>query len=185
MNFYDQLQQTITNGPTNRSVTENGAVGYKTTGKKLLDLNFTVSSLRSASDSEIEMKFAEALGEDFNTAVVWLFFARDCKQGLGERRLFRVCMEYLAREFPDKVRKLLPLIAEYGRWDDLWCLLCTRLKDDVVNLIRNQLGKDMQNMKNGKSVSLIAKWLKSENTSSYDSRRLAAIIRTALNITPR
>lgn len=185
MNFYDQLQETLADGASNRSITENGAVGYRTTGKKLLDLNFAVSSLRSKADDEIEKMFAAALGEDFNTAVVWLFFARDCKQGLGERRLFRVCMEYLAREFPDKVRKLLPLISEYGRWDDLWCLLCTRLKDDVVTIVRNQLEKDMQNMRDKKSVSLIGKWLKSENTSSYESRRLAAIIRTALNVTPR
>lgn len=33
MNFYDQLQKTIANSESNRSVTENGALGYKTTGK--------------------------------------------------------------------------------------------------------------------------------------------------------
>lgn len=80
--FYDQLQKTICDGPSNVSITENGAVGYKTSGKKLLDLNFAVSSLRSVPDSDIERKFAEALGEDFNTAVVWLFFSRDVRGGL-------------------------------------------------------------------------------------------------------
>ena len=184
--FYDQLQKTICDGPSNRSVTENGAVGYKTSGKKLLDLNFAVSSLRSSSDSDIERKFAEALGEDFNTAIVWLFFARDVRGGLGERRLFRVCMKYLAREFPDKVRKLLPLIAEYGRWDDLLCLLGTdTVKNDVVDIVKNQLTQDMVNMKAGKSVSLLSKWAFSGNTSSHNTRMKAEVLRNALNVSPR
>ena len=185
--FYDQIQKTICDGPSNRSITENGAVGYKTSGKKLLDINFAVSSLRSAPDSDIEWKFVEALSEDFNTAVVWLFWARDIRGGgLGERRLFRVCMKYLAKEFPDKVRKLLPLIAEYGRWDDLLCLLGSdSVKNDVVNIVKNQLTQDMVNMKAGKSVSLLAKWIFSGNTSSLNTRRKAEVLRNALKVSPR
>lgn len=45
-NFLDQVKQVLTDSGNNRSVTENGAVGYKTSGKKLLDLNFAVSSMR-------------------------------------------------------------------------------------------------------------------------------------------
>lgn len=185
-NFYNQLQQTLTDSPANRSVTENGAVGFKTTGRKLLDLNFAVSSLRGKTDVEIERMFADACGDDLNTAIVWLFFARDVRGGLGERRLFRVCMKYLAREFPDKVRKLLPLIAEYGRWDDLLCLLGTdSVKNDVTDIVKNQLTQDMVNMKAGKSISLLAKWTFSENTSSKNTRKKAAILRNALQVSPR
>ena len=183
--FYDQLQKTITDSPLNRSVTENGAIGYKTTGRKILDINFAVSSLRSKSEAEVEAMFAEACGDDLNTAIVWLFYARDREKGLGERRLFRIGMRYLAREFPDKVRKLLPLIAEYGRWDDLWCLLGTKLGEDILIMVRNQLANDMANMKAGKSVSLLGKWLKSENTSSKESREIASVIRRGLGVTPR
>lgn len=185
MNFYDQLQKTITNSESNRSVTENGALGYKTTGKKLLDLNFAVSSLRSKSDAEVEHMFAEALAEDFNTAIVWLFFSRDARGGLGERRLFRVCMKYLAREFPNTVRKLLPLISEYGRWDDLFELVETKVGNDVTIIVRNQLADDMANMKAGKSISLASKWLYSLNTSSKKTREKAEIFRRALSVTPR
>ena len=184
-NFYDQLQKTIADSPINRSITENGAVGYKTTGRKILDLNFAVSSLRSKSNSDVEDMFAEACGDDLNTAIVWLFYARDREKGLGERRLFRIGMRYLAGEFPDKVRKLLPLIAEYGRWDDLWCLLGTKLGEDILVMVRNQLANDMENMKAGKSVSLLGKWLKSENTSSKESREIASVIRRGLGVTPR
>ena len=33
------------------SITENGAVGFKTSGKNLVDINFAVSSLRSMDAS--------------------------------------------------------------------------------------------------------------------------------------
>jgi len=183
--FISQLEKALTNSPSNRSVTENGAVGHKTTGKKLLDLNFSVSSLRSAGDHDVERKFSEACAEDVNTAIVWLFFARDVRGGLGERRLFRIGMTYLAREFPQKVRVLLPLISEYGRWDDLMCLLGTKARSDVLALIRDQLTQDMADMRSGKPISLLAKWMPSENTSSVETRGTASVIRNYLNITPR
>lgn len=185
MNFYDQLQQTIADGPDNRSRTENGALGYKTTGRKLLDLNFAVSSLRSKREDEVEKMFAEACGDDLNTAIVWLFFSRDIRGGMGERRLFRIGLRYLAREFPKKVTKLIPLIAEYGRWDDLLCLLGTKLEADAMDLMKRQLADDMRNMKAGKSISLLAKWLPSLNTSSADTVAKAEKIRSFLNVTPR
>lgn len=184
MSFYDQLQSTLTNSPVNRSVTENGAVGFRTTGAKLLDLNFAVSSLRSKSETEIETRFAEALGEDFVTAIVWLFFSRDIRGGMGERRLFRICMRYLAREFPDKVVKLIPLVAEYGRWDDLLCLLDTRVATTVTNTFLHQLTEDMQRMREGKSISLAAKWIASANTSSKETRKKAEQLQKAFGWHP-
>lgn len=49
MDFMSNLKSTL-NNECNVSVTENGAVGYRTTGKALLDLNFSVASLRRASE---------------------------------------------------------------------------------------------------------------------------------------
>ena len=49
MDFMGNLKSTL-NNECNVSVTENGAVGYRTTGKALLDLNFSVASLRRASE---------------------------------------------------------------------------------------------------------------------------------------
>lgn len=183
--FLNKLQNTLAASPSNLTRTENGAVGYRSTGKKLLDLNFAVSSLRSRPDWEIERMFQDACSENVDTAIVWLFFCRDVRGGLGERRVFRIGLKYLAREFAPKVRKLLPLIAEYGRWDDLLPLMDSKVRTDVICLIRNQLVSDMAALKNGSSVSLLAKWLPSENSSSQKTRIMAAGIRTALNVTPR
>lgn len=44
MDFMSNLKSTL-NNECNVSVTENGAVGYRTTGKALLDLNFSGEGL--------------------------------------------------------------------------------------------------------------------------------------------
>ena len=41
----------------NRAFTENGATGYRTTTKALLDLNFRVSSLRDRDEEHIVKEF--------------------------------------------------------------------------------------------------------------------------------
>ena len=184
MSFMDSLKETL-NEDMNVSVTENGAVGYRTSGKNLLDINFAVSSMRNMNDKAIEDKFAKAFYEDKLLAIKWMFYARDARLGIGERRLFRVCMRFLEKEHLEIAKVVISLVPEYGRWDDLWCLLDTSLKDDVINLVREQLTKDMENLNHNKPTSLLGKWCPSENASSKETKRLAKIIREELNVTPR
>lgn len=61
--FMQSLENHL-NECNDRSVTENGAVGYKSTGKALLDLNFLTSSLRSANEQTIIRKFDSAFQEN-------------------------------------------------------------------------------------------------------------------------
>lgn len=72
-NFMDGIKSTL-NNECNVSVTENGAVGFRTTGKALLDLNFAVASLRSASEHDISQRFTKAFFEDKLMAIKWLFY---------------------------------------------------------------------------------------------------------------
>ena len=170
----------------NVSVTENGAVGYRTTGKALLDINFAVASLRSASENEIVEKFKRAFFEDKLLAVKWLFYARDVRGGLGERRLFRVVMKYIADYEPDLAAAVVPLIAEYGRFDDMWCLLDNeKLRPVVITTLAALLNYDLECRKEGKPISLLAKWLPSANASSADTKRYAKIIQQSLCISER
>ena len=182
MGFYDAIENELNN---ETKLTENGAVGYRTTGKKLLDLNFAVASLRRASETEIVNKFMDAYWENPMMAIKWLFYNRDCREGLGERRSFRIIFKYLAQNKPEVIRTVFDLTPEYGRYDDLWCLLDTELKEDVICLIAEQLEVDKFYMENGKSCSLIAKWLPSLNCSSNETKRYANIIRNGLEMTPR
>lgn len=169
----------------NRSWTENGAAGYRTTGHFLLDLNFKVSSLRSREEALIVKYFVDAYYEDRKYAVKWLFFLRDVLEGLGERRTFRVCMKYLAVSHPETVKAVLELVPEYGRFDDLLCLLDTPVCDEVCTFFKQQLERDVHAMEAGKPVSLLAKWLPSSNTSSKETRRMASVVAKKLGMGER
>lgn len=171
--FVENLKKTLND---ESSVTENGALGYKTTGKELLDINFSVTSMRNMDEQQIINKFVKTFYEDKLLAVKWLFFARDVREGIGERRLFRICMKYLAENHIEIAKGLLHMIPEYGRWDDLLCLLDTKLCDDVMNIISDQLDEDIINKVDGKPISLLAKWLPSANSSSKETKRLARIV---------
>ena len=176
----------ITNELNNeKQLTENGAVGYRTTGKKLLDLNFSVASMRNASEQTIINKFMDAYWENPTLAIKWLFYCRDAREGLGERRFFRVVLKQIAEDKPNVAKKVLEFASEYGRWDDLWCLLDTDLVDDVVELVQKQLKEDFENMMENKSISLLAKWMPSINTSSKITKKYASIICKKMEDTPR
>lgn len=175
MDFMNEMKKTLDDEKT---LTENGAVGYRTTGKELLDLNFAVASLRSASEPEIVNKFTKTFFEDKELAVKWLFFARDIREGLGERRLFRVCLRALALLDKEAAIKLLPYVSEYGRYDDLFSLVLDADDNDeickkVYRLVLEQLSQDEENMKADKPISLLAKWMPSINCSSKQRKELA------------
>jgi len=182
MSFLTNLKKNIEE-INSLKMTENGAIGYSTTGKKLLDMNFNVASYRKSSVYEIVTDFDQARAENELLAIMWLFFVRDVRGGLGERRLFRVLFRHLVTVNPEPARKLLPLIATYGRWDDLIeTTYETSLWGDAVGIIKNQLAADVEGCKNGEPISLLAKWLPSERTSSQKSRRKARSLAADLDM---
>lgn len=184
-NFMSAVKNTM-NNEFNYSVTENGALGYRTTGKELMDLNFAVASLRKADEREIAEQFTKAFFEDKVTAMKWLFFARDVRGGLGERRMFRTAIKHMAATNPDYVLPLITLIPEYGRFDDLWCLLDVKSSAPIVlEIVTKQLTEDIENLKKGKNISLLAKWLPSVNASSATSRRYAKLICNRMGVSER
>jgi hypothetical protein len=150
----------------NRTLTENGAATHITTGSHCLDLFATIGALRSSQEQEIISRFTRAFTEDPDLAMKTLFFARDVRGGLGERKVFRVCLNWLAHNAPASARKNIPYVAEFGRWDDLLSLLGTPCEKDAMLLIKKQLEADLESMDMGDDVSLLAKWLPSVNTSS-------------------
>lgn len=184
-NFMDSVKDTLNGDSHNISVTENGAVGYRTTGKDLLDLNFAVASLRNVSETEIAKRFSKAFFDDKLTAMKWLFYARDVRGGLGERRLFRAVLLDMAKTMPEYVKSLIALVPEYGRWDDLWCLLDTPLADDVMRYVSMQLTEDSHFYEQGQPISLLAKWMPRCKCRDKDRRRYAKMLREYLNLTER
>lgn len=158
---------------TDYKLTENGAIAHSSTGSYLYDLFSLGGAYRSRSDEDCIVLFKNAFNEDSIYALKCLFYLRDILEGQGERRFFRVVMKYMANTEAARIRPLLEYVPEFGRWDDLYVFVDTPLAEDAFNLMKKQLALDVS----CKTPSLLAKWLKSENTSSQESRILGNLTR--------
>lgn len=168
---------------SNKTLTENGAVTNASTNSDCLDFFSTVGAIRNAEEKEILNRFIKAYTENPDIAMKTLFFARDVRGGLGERRVFRIIINWLANNKPQSVQKNIEYIAEYGRYDDLLALLNTKCEKDAIAYIKKQLDIDCRNLEQGENVSLLAKWLPSVNASNADTVRNAKKLYHALNMT--
>ena len=171
--------------------TENGAVAYSTTENAILDLFAQIGALRPRTEAEIENKFANAFAVDPLIATKMLFYAGNIRGGLGERRTFRICLKWLAWNHPSIVRKNLPFISYFNRWDSLFVLVGTPVETDMWILIKAQLNADLdgalKQRNDGKktSISLLAKWMPTETAHKKETKVLAKKAMVALALTPR
>jgi len=181
MNFAESLH-----GESNRGSarTANGALSYGETMSGVLDF-FSKSGALRGQEKEALRYFGKAISEDTVLALRALFYMRDVRGGQGERDNFRAILQYLAKKFPKEISRNMKLIPEYGRWDDLYAFVGTKLQDLALDIMKEQFLSDIKSAKEGESISLLAKWLKSENTSSKESRRLAHVTREYFGLTPR
>ena len=167
----------------NMTLTENGAATNRSTGKECLDLFATIGALRRESEQEIAARFLRAYAEDPDLAMKIAFFARDVRGGLGERKVFRAILRWLALNEKASLVRNLPYIAEYGRWDDLLVLLDTPCRTEALARLKKQFDADMAALTDGGDVSLLGKWLPSVNASNTDTVRNAKIVARAFGLT--
>ena len=175
---------TLLNGLKNQSnytYTENGAITHKTTESKLLDMFAMGAAMRNRSDSDVILMFKNAYEENPEYALKCLFYIRDVRGGQGERRFFRVCMNWLAKNHQEAAERNMKYIAEYGRWDDLYTFMDTPLAVEALEIIKKQFMLDLS----CNTPSLLAKWLKSENASSKETKHLAEITRQYFGLSHR
>ena len=182
--FMGAVKETLNEIPYNVSVTENGAIGYKTTGHPLLDINFAASSLRNKSDGEIVDMFEKAYCDTPLDSILWLFYLRDVRGGMGERRSFRIILRHMAESHPEVIAGVIPYIAEYGRYDDMWVLLETNFRKPVLELIKKQIVSDLNGAKENKSISLLGKWLPSRCSKNLKNKEYVRVICDGFGITP-
>lgn len=180
MTFLDNLEDKL-----NVGYTQNDAKAYNTTKSDVLDLFSKIGVMRESSKKEIEDSFITSFYEDKLLTTKLMFYARDIRGGLGERRTIRIMLNYLAKNYPEIIEKNIHLIPEYGRWDDLLSLFYTPCESLAIDLIKKQLHIDLKNGKENKSVSLLGKWLPSANASSLSTKRLAKKIIKSLGLTER
>ncbi len=162
--------------------TENGALTLKTTYNSCLDLFASIGAMRGEKTVRLIDLFVRAYAENPDHAMRILFYTRDIRQGLGERAIFRTILKFSADIFSESVIKNIPLIPEYGRYDDLMELLGTECESEMISFVKNELSENLQKMEQGKSISLISKWLPSVNASSEEQKRKAKTIARLLGI---
>ena len=167
----------------NRTYTENEAVTNITTGSDCLDLFATIGALRSEADDAVIARFDRAWAENPELAVKTLFFARDIRGGLGERKVFRTLLRHMADDMTPYAKKNMWAVAEFGRWDDLLGLLDSPLRQDAIMCIKAQLDTDIKALESDGAVSLLGKWLPSVNAHNADTVRYGKLIAKSLALT--
>lgn len=195
-----------------KSYTANGGTAYSTSGSTLVDLNFSVPSLRNVAvnfygksthdryfySADGVMDAVEALRlfitsyeEDPLYTMKWLMYARHIKLGLGERDVFRKMLTKIGDLHPEMALQFIigTELWNYGRWDDVLRIFFDTtsgiLHDGLGELIVNQFRRDVMGCGLGDSISLLAKWMPSNNTSSKQKRSEAAILQSLLHLNAR
>lgn len=168
----------------NYTITEKGGVAYKSTLSAIYNLFAFGGAYRSRSDEDCILLFKNAFEENKNLALKCLFYLRDVRGGIGERRFFRVCFNWFAKEYPEIAKDFIEKIPYYGRYDDLYYLVDTPLEEEMFSFIKNQLKTDIKSLSNSEKtgISLLAKWVKSENASSKETKELAEKTRKYMNL---
>lgn len=153
---------------TNLTLTENMALTHKSSLSANLDWFGMASAMRSEDEERILSHLSKITSEDVELALKNIFYTRDIRGGQGERKIFRIALKYLANHFKG-LEHIFAQIPEYGRWDDLFVFFGTPYEGWMMTFIRDQLFEDLK----AEKPSLLAKWMPSINTSSYDSRQMA------------
>ena len=156
----------------NYTRTLNGAKTHGSTGDACLDFFAVAGGMRYRAPRDQIRLFERAYIETPELAMKLLFHLRDIRGGMGERALFRTLLRHVAFAWPETAKKNVKFVADFGRWDDLLCLLGTPAEEEAVRVIKLQLAEDMAALKKRElgdedaHISLLAKWLPSDNTSS-------------------
>lgn len=165
---------------SNWGKTWNGADTLVSTSNACLDLFGRGGSLREASNNEKVNIMLKAYAENPDMAMKLLFYTRDIRGGYGERDTFSTMLRWVANYHTDSVVKNLWAILEYGRAKDLYSLIGTKAESAMWQFMRQQFELDLANMKSGKGVSLLAKWLATPDASSSRTSALGKLTATKL-----
>ncbi|WP_300712383.1 DUF2828 family protein [uncultured Brachyspira sp.] len=162
---------------SNQTTTENCALSNASTLDPVLDFFSKSGSLRG-QDEELIRYFERSFKANEELSMRALFYMRDIKGGQGERNSFRILCKWLSTNSPDSIIRNMIHIPLFGRWDDFYTFVTiNQTKEFALNIMKEQFDKDVELAKIGKNVSLLGKWLKSENASSKETKNLAIITR--------
>lgn len=151
---------------------------YQTTYNDNLDVFAMLT--RYSDEEKIISTYKKALIENESLALANLLYILDIRNGKGERRLFKIIYKYLCNNHPNNALRILPFIKELGRFDYILEGIDTKIEEETIKLIKEQLEEDL----NSNTTSLLAKWLPSHRTHK-ENKILAKKLIKLLNITEK
>jgi hypothetical protein len=151
---------TFANSLHNRTLTENGSPTLKSSLDKNVDLFFTIGALRGQKDRLIQ-KFEASFSQNPEIATRIALWARDVREGAGERQTFRDILLFIEEKNPEFLGRILPKVSELGRWDDLLVLKTKEAREIAFGLVRDALQAG-----NG----LCAKWMPRKGKDALELR---------------
>lgn len=155
----------------NTTVTENGMATLASSLDSVTDLFFKIGASRGKFDS-LKPTLSKAMADNLELTVRVLLWARDAREGAGERQLFKDAIKFgfqtgaITQESGNRIAARIP---ELGRWDDLYAFFGTPSQDAAIALFAGALRS---------GDGLAAKW--------SDRKGLDAVImRKAMGLSPR
>jgi hypothetical protein len=91
-------------------------------------------------------------------AVVMAFQTRDIRGGKGEKKLFNKMWQCIYEKHPQLAEALVPLIPEYGSWNDVVHFAAKEPSQPFLDLLVQQIRADEEAFAAGTKLSLVGKW---------------------------
>jgi len=148
------------------ALNEKGAPAHSTTYNEVLNLFFKM--LRSTEVEDLNRMLDMAWNEDALLTLKVIFHARDPRGGKGEREQFRRALKWLYVNKFATFQLNVMLVPEFGRWDDLYRSIWIEhpeYQESIAMMLLHQYNNDIEMMNLKKPVSLMAKWMPTENGS--------------------
>lgn len=116
--------------------TINGMKTNASSMNALVDLFFAIGASRG---KDMTKAFEKAIVANETLALRLLVWARDVRGGAGEREVVRKILTYMEKNHPAALERILPLIPEYGRFDDLLVFQTQAFKEKAYVIIGDAL----------------------------------------------
>ena len=146
------------------ALTENGMKARASTASACVDLFFKIGAMRGQDPIPA---FTAAFVEDAEVATRIALWARDVREGAGEREIFRKIMKHTVN------RHLIDKTPELGRWDDLLVFLEDGVDADIQEYIIRKIATALID-----GNGLCAKWMPRKGP-------VAVKLRAALQLSPK
>jgi hypothetical protein len=153
--------------------TENGDKAFTTSLDSCVDMFFKIAAVRGRGSQVVINMFDQAYASDPDIATRIALWARDVREGAGERQVFRDVLKHLEKKDTARLERILPIVPELGRWDDLFVFETKFIKDQVLGMFAYALRDG-----NG----LAAKWAPREGSAN---KEFAKSLREYMSISPR